>query len=311
MLFVSIGLGVSAGLQASVFVTQPYRGVTYIVRSEESPRTVIMHIVLVELTAPGIRFRTTRPGGTRDTIRQSTLDFLNKEHVQVAINCHFFLPFPSIDTNANVVGLAAFKGTVYSPFEPQPIAAGYVDQSYAILPYAPALNFGRGNRVTIVHRDPNQLDNKHVLEPVKLWNAVSGSAQIISDGVKTIPSYSGSPAGLNPLNGYSDLNSWYDRVRARTAIGVTADNKTLVLFTVDEAGGSFGMTVAEVAEVLISDYGVFNALNMDGGRSTTLAMQDPASQVGTILNIPSESPLGRAGGSQLGVFAKPVSAPLR
>src|SRR4030095_12063012 len=107
--------------QASVATSHPYQGVTCIVRSESSPRSVIMHIVQVDLTAPGIRFKLTPPGGTLDTVRQTTLDFLNQEHAQVAINCHFMLPFPSLDTNANLVVLAASDGRVYSPFEPQPI----------------------------------------------------------------------------------------------------------------------------------------------------------------------------------------------
>jgi len=291
---------------ASVVVTHPYQGVTYIMRSETTPRSVNMHIVVIHLRTPGIAFKLTPQSGTRDTVRQTTLDFLNEQHAQVAINCHFMLPFPSVDTNVNIVGLAASSDEVYSPFEPQPIAPGYVDQSYAILPFAPALNISRHRRAHIVHVDPAYPDNLHVLEDVKLWNAVASSAQIVSNGVKTIPSYSGSPVGLNALNGYSDLNSWYDRIRARVAIGLTEHRKKLVLFTVDEAGGSGGMTVGEVAAVLMRDYKVYNALNMDGGGSTSLAMRDSATRVGKLANVSSDNPLGRAVGSNLGVFALPI-----
>jgi exopolysaccharide biosynthesis protein len=38
---------------------------------------------------------------------------------------------------------------------------------------------------------------------------------------------------------------------------------------VDRAGGSLGMQVGEMADVLIRDYDVFNALNLDGGGSTS------------------------------------------
>ena len=48
------------------------------------------------------------------------------------------------------------------------------------------------------------------------------------------------------------------------AAGLSRDNRTLVLFTVDARGGSAGMPVGEVADMLIRDYGVFNALNLDG-----------------------------------------------
>jgi len=265
--------------QAAGIVSHPYKGVTYISRREISPRTVNMHIVLVDLTEQGISFKLTPPGGTHDT------------------------PFPSTDIHSNVVGLAASQGNVYSPFEPQPIAAGYTDQSFAIIAYAPALNIDANNHAGIVNRDPAYSDNKHILEPVTLWNAVSGSAQIITNGVKTIPKYSGPPPVLNPIKGFSDSNSWYSLHKPRTAIGLSRSNETLVFFTVDGAGGSLGMTCGEVADLLAGDYGVYNALNLDGGGSTTLAMEDPKTHTGKIMNVSSGNSNGRAVGSNLAVFA--------
>jgi hypothetical protein len=264
------------------------------------------HVVLVDLAAPGLAFKLTPPGGGRDTVRQTTLGFLLQEKAQVAINAHFFVPFPSDDTEVELVGLAASHGNVYSPFERQPVGPGYPDQSYAIIPYAPALNIDTSNRVSFVHRDPAQPDNRHALPKEILWNALSGSAQIVSQGVKTIPRYAGLPAGLTPAKGYAETNSWYAIRRARTAIGVTAGEKTLVLFTVDQAAGSEGMTVAEVADRLINDYQVANALNLDGGGSTTLAMQDPITRQGRLVNTPSDRPEGRSVGSSLAIFAAPM-----
>ena len=78
---------------------------------------------------------------------------------------------------------------------------------------------------------------------------------------------------------------------------MSEDNLTLVLFTVDKAGGSLGLTVGEVADILIKDYGVNNALNLDGGGSTTLAID------GAIVNVSSDNPEGRAVASNLAVFA--------
>src|SRR5438445_182571 len=118
------------------------------------------------------------------------------------------------------------------------------------------------------------------LEDVQLWNTVAGSAQIISNGLKTIPVYAGSryPDGLltpgGPRN-YSNSNSWYALTTARTVIGLSRDHRTLILFTVDRAAGSQGMTMEEIGDLLIQDYSVYNALNLDGGGSTTLAMQNP------------------------------------
>src|SRR5450755_2912037 len=269
----------------------PYRGVTYIERVETAPRPLRMHVVKIDLATPGIAFKLSPPGGTLETVRQTTLDFLRQEHEQVAINAHYFLPWPSSSPEATLVGFAASNGTVYSAFEaPQ--------QNYALTPYAPALNIDAENHASIVHRDPAFPDGKHILERVKVWNAVSGSAQIVTDGMKTIPEYA--PTGvLQPggPNAYSNAKSWYAQTNARSAIGISKDGATLVLFTVDVRGGSAGMAVGEVADVLIQDYGVYQALNLDGGGSTTLAID------GAIVNISSDNPKGRSVGSSLAVFA--------
>src|SRR5262245_57377211 len=63
------------------------------------------------------------------------------------------------------------------------------------------------------------------------------------------------------------------------------------------------MGVSEVADLLIRDYNVCNALNMDGGGSTSLAMVDPATGVGALVNSSSDNPNGRSVASGLAVFA--------
>ena len=106
-------------------VDHPFLGVTHITRTETSPRSVTMHIVRIDLTIPGISFRLTPPGGTRETVRQTTLSYLNAQQAEVAVNGHFLLPFPSADLNAILIGLGASDGSVYSAFE-APV------QSYAL-----------------------------------------------------------------------------------------------------------------------------------------------------------------------------------
>src|SRR5450759_120026 len=239
----------------------------------------------------GDRLQTFPAGRKLETVRQTTLEFLFQEHAQIAINAHYFLPWPSSSPEASLVGFAASNGTVYSAFE-------VPRQSYALAPFAPALNIDAKNHASVVHRDPAFPDGKHILEPVKGWNAVSGSAQIVTDGVKTIPGYA--PQGVLQPGGpgaYSNGKSWYAQINARSAIGISKDGATLVLFTVDARGGSAGMSVGEVADVLIQDYGVGQALNLDGGGSTTLAID------GRIVNVSSDNPGGRKVGSSLAVFA--------
>ena len=327
-----LALWVSTGVEAQTVVTQLFPGITHIKRTEQyppfqcpgcpsptpAPRLARMNILLIDLTSPGIHFKLTPPGENLpavapgsttpnwpvvpfEVVRQRTLDFLNTAHAQAAINVHFFAPFPvpggsTQGAYAYVIGLAASRGKVYSGFE-SPI------QSYAIVTNSPALNIDRSNNASIVHRHPDSADGMEVLEDVELWNALAGSARILTNGVKTIPEYTDAthpdelltpgpvpPLGPLPLTYTRAGRHWYDLSNARTAIGVTEDGRTLVLFTVDGTNGGHGLQVGEVADLLKNDYHVWNALNLDGGGSTTMAVEDPVTHVRKLVNVPAENP---------------------
>jgi hypothetical protein len=293
-----------SGLFAASEVTKPFGGITLTQRTETSPRAVTIHVVQVDLTAPGLSFKLSPPGGTLDTVRQTTLDYLRQEKAQLAVNAHYFLPFPSPQADASVVGFAASGGKVFAPFE-APV------QSYALVKYGPALNLDPKNQARFVHHDPADPEHRKVLEPVTIGNALSGSAQIVTQGEKTIPAYADAthPGGLltpGGPNNYSNERSWYDAVNARTAIGLTRDAKTLVILVVDRAGGSQGMTVGEVADLLIKDYAVYDALNLDGGGSSSLAMENPRTKAAEWVNVSSDNPAGRSVADSLAIFAQPA-----
>jgi hypothetical protein len=68
----------------------------------------------------------------------------------------------------------------------------------------------------------------------------------------------------------------------RSAIGFSRDSSTLVLVAVDgRQAGSVGITIVELAE-LMREFGAWDALNFDGGGSTTMVVQ------GKIVNSPSD-----------------------
>ena len=198
-----------------------------------------MHVAQIDLQAPGIRFKVSPPGGDREVMRQSTLDFLKQQRAQLAINGHFFLPFPSGDQTAWVIGLGASEGRVFSAFE-------IPEQSYALVAFAPALNIDRDNHASIVHYDPSHFRMAGTCEKrCTLWNVVAGSSQIVTGGAATIPAYRDDnhfDAELDPggPNNYSNAKAWADATTARTAIGLSRDRRTLTLFTVDVRGGSEG-----------------------------------------------------------------------
>ena len=299
-----VGLFAATSLFGAAEITKPFVGVTLIKRTETTPRPVTIHVVQIDLGAPGLAFKLSPPAGSLDTVRQTTLEYLKQEKAQLAVNGHYFLPFPSPETDASLVGFAASNGKVFAPFE-EPV------QSYALVKNVPALNLDRENRASFVHMDPADPEHRKVIEPVAIWNAVSGSAQIVTKGEKSIPVYADAahPNGLltpgGPAN-YDNTKSWYEAVNARTAIGLTRDGKTLVILVVDRAGGSQGMSVGEVADLLIKDYAVVDALNLDGGGSSSLAMENPKTKTAQWVNVSSDNPNGRSVADSLAIFAKPV-----
>lgn len=90
-----------------------------------------------------------------------------------------------------------------------------------------------------------------------------------------------------------------DKRHPRTAIGVTADGRTLVIAVVDgrQPGYSVGMTLPELAELMLK-LGAHDALNLDGGGSSTFYYRRPDGSLMT--NKPSGGSW-RPVGNHLGV----------
>ena len=112
---------------------------------------------------------------------------------------------------------------------------------------------------------------------------VGGLPQIIKDGINI--------AHLQALK--EGANEKFSLTRhPRTAIGYSRDKAKLYLITVDgRQKCSAGMTLNELSEFMLF-LGCYNALNLDGGGSTTLVINDK------IINHPSdvtgERPVGNA-----------------
>jgi hypothetical protein len=100
---------------------------------------------------------------------------------------------------------------------------------------------------------------------------------------------------------------------ARAAVAITRDSATLLLVTVDGIGGgvrptgnepSVGMSLAEWADQLIA-LGAYQALNLDGGGSSTLLVRDK------LVNVPSDRTGERAVGISLFVIRPSAGSPAR
>jgi len=85
----------------------------------------------------------------------------------------------------------------------------------------------------------------------------------------------------------------------RTAIGFSRDSSTLYLLAVDgRQEASVGMTLAELA-ALMRRLGAWNAMNFDGGGSTTMVVG------GAVVNKPSDATGEREIGNALAVVKRP------
>lgn len=123
-------------------------------------------------------------------------------------------------------------------------------------------NFKVGTKVEL------RVDMDLDIERVKM--AVSGGAMLVEKG-KIPEKFASNISGSHP----------------RSAIGLSKDTETLYLITVDgRQTSSIGMTQTELADFLI-EKGIYNALNLDGGGSTTMVARRLGYNNISTINSPS------------------------
>ena len=139
---------------------------------------------------------------------------------------------------------------------------GFVVATYGETAKRMMEDFKKNNKV--------EVDIEMDLDIDEIKMAVSGGAVLVKEG--EIPeTFSSNITGSNP----------------RTAIGVSKDGNTLYLVTVDgRQVSSIGMTQTELAEFL-KEKGVYNAINLDGGGSTTMVARNLGEAVIKTVNSPS------------------------
>ncbi len=279
---IALGAGTASATQV---VTEPFLGVRRIHQIETSPRPLNINVVEIDLTAPGISFMMSPRapgypgpiinGSPAETIRQTTRSFTNAIGAQIAVNGALYAASGSW---ANNLGITASNGDAYSPWE-SPFDPDFDD----------ALNISQNNEALIVKMPASIPTGFETNPPVTLYNTVTGSHRLVQNGANVAPG-SCSLCGLNP----------------RTAVGLTDGNTKLLMMTVDgrQAEFSEGVTLAELASLMIS-HGATNAINLDGGGSTTIVMDFYGDALATqVLNSPSDGS-ERAVGTSLAVFALP------
>jgi len=262
-------------------------------------RTQKANILRIDLQASGIQIFTTPQSGAAETTGQVASEFLCTYGVQVAVNANFFSPCcndeptPPSPNQMSLCGLAVSQGQTVSSPAGGACAAG-----------AAALLVTKDNQASI------QVVTGLAKLPAGVYNAVAGSPQPSAGACpQTVPG----PLllvldGANLSCAETDANP-PEMVAARTAAGLSHDGRTLYLLTIDGTdGSSSGAGFYDTAQWLI-ELGADRGINLDGGGSTVMAMQQPGGAGVQILNSPNQACCQRYVGAFLGVRANPLQAP--
>lgn len=227
-----------------------FRGIIYQRYIKSIPRPVMIHIVTIDLTAPGIKpfvtpgIETLNPN-VFEAKAQTTSDFLKKYKLQLAVNGSYFYPFRE-----------------NTPWDYYPHS---------------------GDRVSILGQN---ISNRKVFsQSERNWRvlcfAANNQAQIPGGEVcppSTIQGIAGSEVLI--LRGKPQLsleNSRKDKPYPSVVAAIDRKGQKLWLILVDgkQPLYSEGLTKAELTKFVLS-LGVYTALNLDGGGSTTVVIANPS-----------------------------------
>ena len=226
-------------------------GVHHVRLNLEQPRLMKVNIIRVDLKIKGLYFTATPrdpdwgkpmpdyPAGIIRAARKRTRDFMKEAR----------------KNNVNMI--IASNASAWSPFK-KPWNHKYGDPSGLNILNGEVVSEHPTRSIFVVYNDgtPAILSSVPKEDYPKIRIAVSGFAITAKGGKLTM-----NDKPLHP----------------RTAYGISADKRYLYLMTVDgrQSGISLGCTQRETGELLLAA-GASDAINMDGGGSSTLIYWDPA-----------------------------------
>jgi hypothetical protein len=272
IVFCAGGYWVSRRIQPRPVQKPVFQGVEYIREARSSPRPMVIHVMKIDLHANGIGIQITPgdPDADLPLEARTTSEFLKDFGVQVAINGDGFEPWHA-------------RGF----FDYYPHSGDRVD----------VIGFAASEGT--VYSQETDREPRLYFSPIHRarfntpiggeYNVISGNLMLVKNG-KPQPNLESSPA-------------------PRTAVALDRSNRMLIMVVIDgrQPGYSEGATLPELAEIII-DHGGYTAMNLDGGGSSTLAMEN-AMGGAKVLNSPINQRIPgreRPVGNHLGVYAKPL-----
>lgn len=229
-------------------------GMTYrrVVRSGE--QRFVAHVVVLDLTTPGLAFAVTPADRSRgmEYVAMRTSRFLEIRRALLAINASYFLPFsggtpggddfyPHDGEPANASGAVVVDGAIVSPVE--------TDLDLRIN----AMLCFEGLRLLIA-------DGQSC--PAGFPSGVAAGPRLLADGVRRSFSANENYQAMSP--------------HPRTAIGVAQDRRRAWIVVVDgrQKGYSDGANLIALTDLFL-ELGAVDAINLDGGGSSTLVRASP------------------------------------
>ena len=264
---------VNLGITAPPEVRQKiFNGVTYLRKELQLSRKIVAHVITIDMFTSGIKFLVTPPGNSNGLLcARKTSQFLSGFNLQIAVNGNGFTyldqtTYPP-QTNCQNGG---------EPVKVNSLAASRGNVYAQRFDTHPVVYINQANEITFNTPKGN------------VYNAISGYPMLLEKGAR-VP-------GLESRS-----------VEPRTVIGANQNGRWLYLVVLDgrQPGYSEGATLPEAADFLLS-LGAYQAVNMDGGGSSTLVIADPKG-LPFVLNMPIEGGITgneAAIANHLGVFAK-------
>jgi len=261
--------------------SKPFPGITYEAETRSDP-PMRLFVVKVDLTNPAVSLHVAPGGpdpdgdGEWETTLMTPTSIAARERFDVVINGDFF-------------GIRRDKDAGSSPGYRRDVWAGAIGPATS---NGKTWSVSKNKRPCLVVRKNGRASIEMVdRPPADAREVISGNTMLVERG-KVVPQNN------------------KDR-HPRTVVGLDREGKTLTILIVDgrRPGVSVGMRYEELAQEMWR-LGCWDAVNLDGGGSTVLAMRKPDSRDYVILNTPSDG-RERPVANVLGIRVKPSRSTAR
>ncbi len=221
-----------------------FKGVEYRSSFLNKAKNIVAHQIRIDLKESDATFFVTPPSDlkVKNSLTETTSNFLKKYKLQIAINGQGFGPPKPLIRNltTKICGFALSETIEYG-------------------------RHCKAQYLFVVHKDKTvdiiNIDHYHEIK-TDLHMAIGGWAH---KGHSDLLVHEGM---VNPYYNNKILNNLK---KARTAIGISSDKQFLYLVVTEEINK--GITLLELAQFM-QKTGSFHAINLDGGRSSTMVFQD-------------------------------------